>query len=117
MTITTNSSAVIDGSGPQWWDAKDEGTLRNTPPHLIETYQSAGVSIGAPPGSPLNALTFESSPFWNIHIFDSDDSWVHDVSIFADIGEGNTDGVDPDSSRNTLIERIIYVGGEFVSAN
>ena len=92
VTITTNSSGTIDGSGFEWWAAKDAGTLRNTPPHLFEAAWSAGVTIGAPVGAPLNALTLESSPFWNLHLYDSDDSWVHDVSIFADIGVGNTDG-------------------------
>jgi len=112
VTITTNSSGVIDGSGLEWWAAKDAGTLRNTPPHLFECAWSSRVSIGAPAGAPLNALTLESSPFWNLHLYDSDDLHVHDVSIFADIGVGNTDGVDPDSSRNTLIERVVYEGGD-----
>lgn len=112
VTVSTNSSGVIDGNGLAWWAAKDAGLLLNTPPHLFEAGWSSGVTIGAPPGSPLNALTLESSGFWNIHIFDCDDSYVHDVSIFADITAGNTDGVDPDSSRNTLIERVVYEGGD-----
>jgi len=37
---------------------------------------------------------------------------VHDVTILADPLAGNTDGVDPDSTRGVLIERVIYVGGD-----
>jgi len=113
VSITTNSSGIIHGQGMRWWQAKfDTRTLNNTPPHLFEAGWSAGVSIGAPPGSPRNALILKDSPFWNVHLYDSDDSWVHDVTILADPVYPNTDGVDPDSSRNTLIERIEYVGGD-----
>jgi polygalacturonase len=112
VSITTNSSGNIDGSGIPWWVAKSAGTLQNTPPHLFESAWSSDIEIGAPAGSPLNALTFMSSPFWNIHIYDSDNAWVHDISVFADVNEGNTDGCDPDSSRNVLIERMQYVGGD-----
>jgi polygalacturonase len=112
VTISTNSSGMIDGSGETFWGPKRAGALNNTPPHLIEVGWSRGVAIGAPPGSPLNALVLEDSPFWNIHLYDSDDLHVHDVSVFAPISEGNTDGVDPDSSRNVLIERMQYIGGD-----
>jgi polygalacturonase len=112
VTITTNSSGLIDGSGETFWGPKREGSLNNTPPHLIEVGWSSHVTIGAPPGSPLHALTLEDSPFWNIHLYDSDSLYVHDVSVFAPISEGNTDGADPDSSRNVLIERFRYLGGD-----
>lgn len=112
VTITTNSSGLIDGSGETFWGPKRGGSLNNTPPHLIEVGWSSHVAIGAPPGAPLHALTLEDSPFWNIHLYDSDDLHVHDVSVFAPVSEGNTDGVDPDSSRNVLIERLVYAGGD-----
>ena len=112
VTITTNSSGLIDGSGEAFWGPKRGGSLNNTPPHLIEVGWSSRVSIGAPPGSPLHALTLEDSPFWNVHLYDSDDLWVHDVSVFAPVSEANTDAIDPDSSRNVLIERLVYAGGD-----
>ena len=112
VTITTNSSGILHGSGEVWWAAKDAGTLRNTPPHLFEAAWSSDISIGAPAGSPLNALTLVDSPFWNLHLYDSDRAHVHDLTIFADPDQGNTDGVDPDSARNVLIERLVYVGGD-----
>ena len=112
VTITTNSTGILHGSGEVWWAAKAAGALNNTPPHLIEAGWSTGLAFGAPPGSPQNALVFQSSPFWNLHIYTCDSAWVHDVSVFADPDEGNTDGVDPDSSSNVLIERVQYVGGD-----
>lgn len=112
VSITTNSSGIIDGSGPTFWIPKNSGALNNTPPHLFEAAWSSAIDIGAPPGFPTNALILQDSPFWNIHLYDSDDAHVHDVTVLAPVDEGNTDGVDPDSSRNVLIERFIYVGGD-----
>ena len=112
VSITTNSSGTLLGRGETWWAPKRLGTLNNTPPHLIEAGWSSGVRVGAPQGSPLNALLLIDSPFWNIHLYDCDDAHVHDVTILADPEEGNNDGVDPDSSRNVLIERVQYVGGD-----
>ena len=112
VSITTNSSGIIDGNGMPWYAAKESNLLNNTPPHLFESGWSRDIKIGAPVGSPVNALTFVSSPFWNMHLYDSDNAWVHDISVFADPEVGNTDGCDPDSSRNVLIERMQYVGGD-----
>jgi polygalacturonase len=112
VSVTTNSSGTLHGSGETWWGPKAQGLLLNTPPHLIEAAWSTDLAFGAAPGAPLNALTFINSPFWNLHIYDCTGAWVHDLTILADIEEGNTDGADPDSSRNVLIERIVYVGGD-----
>jgi polygalacturonase len=113
VTITTNSSGIIHGRGYAWWVANfDDHVLLNTPPHLFEAAWSSDISIGAPPGSPRNALILKDSPFWNVHLYDCDHSWVHDATILADPLYYNTDGVDPDSSRDTLIERVDYIGGD-----
>ena len=52
------------------------------------------------------------SPFWNTHIFDCDNVHVHGVHIEAPEDSPNTDGWDPDSSRNVLIENSTYRGGD-----
>lgn len=65
VTITTNSSGIIHGRGYAWWTANfDDHALNNTPPHLFEAGWSSGVTIGAPVGSPRNALILKDSPFW-----------------------------------------------------
>ena len=52
------------------------------------------------------------SPFWNNHIWDCDDVHIHGMSIKAAPDSPNTDGWDPDSSRNVLIEDSVYDGGD-----
>ena len=65
VTITTNSTGIIHGRGTAWWVAVfDDKSLNNTPPHLFEAGWSSGISIGAPVGSPRNALILKDSPFW-----------------------------------------------------
>lgn len=112
ITITTNSTGVIHGQGYPWWLAHEAGTLCCTPGHLIEVAWSSNINIGAPVGYPSQALTLWNSPFWHVHLYSVDNAWVHDLHILADPLYGNTDGVDPDSATNVLIERVHYFGGD-----
>jgi hypothetical protein len=57
-------------------------------------------------------LTMVDSPFWNNHFYDCDRVHVSGVSIYAPETSPNTDGFDPDSSRNVLIESSFYSGGD-----
>ena len=54
----------------------------------------------------------KDSPFWFNHIFDCDNVHFKNVHIVAPDGSPNTDGWDPDSSRNVLIEDSTYHGGD-----
>jgi polygalacturonase len=112
IAITTNSTGVIHASGAPWWAAHNAGLLCCTPPHLFESAFTNGVEIGAAPGSPPQSLILLNSPFWNVHLYAGNSHWVHDVTILADPLQGNTDGVDPDSAQDVLIERVTYVGGD-----
>jgi polygalacturonase len=54
----------------------------------------------------------KDSPFWFNHIYDCDHVHFKNVHIVAPEGSPNTDGWDPDSSRNVLIEDSTYRGGD-----
>jgi polygalacturonase len=112
ITITTNSSGIIHGQGAPWWAAHAAGTLCCTPPHLFEFAYGQGIEIGAPAGSPEQTLVIMHSPFWHLHLYSGSDAHVHDLAIVADPLSENTDGIDPDSFANTLIERFRYLGGD-----
>ena len=58
----------------------------------------------------LQAL--RNSPFWNNHFYDSERVHVRNVHISAKDNSPNTDGWDPDSARDVLVERSTYVGGD-----
>ena len=104
--VTICGSGVIDGSGPWWWSRK-----RSLPfgrPHLIELHNSSNLQI--------HGITLKDSPFWTVHLAYSQHIHVHDVTIRAPLYAPNTDGIDPDSCRDVLIERCdISVGDDHIA--
>lgn len=60
----------------------------------------------------IKDISMKDSPFWNNHIYDCDDVHITGVTIIAPDSSPNTDGWDPDSSRNVLIENSYYAGGD-----
>ena len=57
-------------------------------------------------------LRMKDSPFWNNHFLDCDGVHVRGVTIEAPDDSPNTDGWDPDSATNVLIEDSSYRGGD-----
>ena len=98
------SGSVIDGRGDYWWARHHARTETHTRGHLIELMWSSDIEIAN--------LTMRDSPFWNTHFFDCDRVHVRGVRILAPNSSPNTDGWDPDSSRNVLIEDSTYSGGD-----
>ena len=100
-------SSVLDGNGAYWWKRHQARTEMFTRGHLLELMYSTDIVIAN--------LTMRDSPFWFTHIFDCDGVHVHGVHIVAPTQPHvapNTDGWDPDSSRNVLIEHSTYRGGD-----
>lgn len=113
ITSASNSSnlesyGVVDGQGAPWWNAVVHNTLQYTPGHLIETMYSTDVEI--------DHMLLRNSPFWNLHVWASQRVWVHDYAVRSDKGSVNTDGVDPDSSDDVLIENVDIVTGDDCTA-
>jgi polygalacturonase len=97
VTIQGDGEAsVLDGQGAYWWDMRRQKLENFTRGHLIEFMYSDLVSIFD--------LKMVDSPYWFNHFFDCDRVHVRGVSIYAPEESPNTDGWDPDSSRNVLIE-------------
>jgi len=96
--------SVIDGNGQIWWDKHHNGSETITRGHLVEFLHSRHIA--------MYDLTLRNSPFWTNHFFDCDHIHVKNVHIFNPDGSPNTDGWDPDSSRNVLIEDSSYRGAD-----
>ena len=94
----------INGQGASWWAGVRNGTLRVTPGHLLETMWSSDIEIAG--------VTLVDSPFWNTHLWSSKRLWVHDVKVRAPPTSANTDGFDPDSSSDVVIERVDVQNGD-----
>ena len=96
--------SVIDGNGAYWWDRFEERLTNVTRGYLMELHYSSDLKF--------YNLRLKDSPFWNWHMFDCDDIHVRQMWIEAPDGSPNTDGWDPSSSRNVLIEDSFYQGGD-----
>ncbi|KAL1527969.1 hypothetical protein AB1Y20_009340 [Prymnesium parvum] len=96
--------SVIDGQGAYWWLRHLAGVEEHTRGHLIEFASSRRVAVAN--------LRMIDSPYWNTHFFDCDGVHVSGVRIEAPLLSPNTDGWDPDSSRDVLIEHSSYRGGD-----
>jgi hypothetical protein len=114
--VTIEGGGTIDGNGKRWWDrfwslvpayaarglrwAVDYDVQR---PELILIYQSNHVRLGG-------GLLLRRSAFWTVHICYSTDVAVDRLTIRdndpADGRGPSTDGVDIDSSRHILVQRV-----------
>lgn len=71
-------------------------------PQLIQFYQCSGVTI--------EDVKIINSPFWCIHLLKSDNIICRGIRYDAKLI--NNDGIDPESSRNILIEDIHFNNGD-----
>ena len=97
--------------GVDWtkdYPCKGPGGERVTRGHLIEFMHSSNIEI--------SNLNLRNSPFWTVHPFDCEHVTVRNIDVWAPAGSPNTDGVDPDSCRDVLIENFRYHGGDDVIA-
>jgi polygalacturonase len=135
VTAADDAWGTIDGNGYPWWgchckkamhglDEKQKQLLggcagRYTPcagsasetvtrGHLIEFMHSSHIEI--------SNLFLRNSPFWTVHPFDCQHVTVKNIDIWAPEFSPNTDGVDPDSCSDVLIENFSYHGGDDVIA-
>ena len=103
VTIRGDGAAsVLDGQGDYWWPQKK--SLPYTRGHLIELMYTTDLVI--------RDFAMKDSPFWNNHIYDCERVYITGMTITAPDSSPNTDGWDPDSSRDVLIENSYYQGGD-----
>ena len=122
------NASIIDGVGWRWWCwAKAEGsgmplyqpwcrefnpnneTLPNQGrPRLINIFNSSGVT--------LSGFTAQNSPQWTVHVQNSRNVVIRTLTVLSPRAVGNTDGIDPESSENVLVEdSYVDVGDVAVS--
>lgn len=128
--IRITGKGTLDGQGRAWWTWASQNTAgRRVMPQytndregkfpleqrifgdtnpgyrtcFIEPYECKNVLI--------EGVTLHASPFWNIHPLYSTNVIVRGVTVFGD-GGANTDGCDPDSSKNVLIDKCTFNTGD-----
>ncbi|XP_010519488.1 PREDICTED: probable polygalacturonase isoform X2 [Tarenaya hassleriana] len=102
--VITGNNGTIDGQGKYWWVKYRKGEFKLTRPYMIEVLFSDNVQI--------SDITLIDSPSWNVHPVYCKNVIVKGLTILAPIDSPNTDGIDPDSCTNTLIEDCYVVSGD-----
>jgi polygalacturonase len=96
-SIALKGNGTIDGSGAWWWDNQRNRTLiPSGRPNLVQLVNVSGIEV--------TGVTLRDSPFWCLHPVYSNDIHVHHMKIRSRMYAPNSDGVDPDSSKNVMIE-------------
>ncbi|KAL3512005.1 hypothetical protein ACH5RR_024722 [Cinchona calisaya] len=107
--VITGHNGTIDGQGKTWWEKYRKNLLNHTRGPLVQIMWSRDIVI--------SHITLQDSPFWTLHPYDCQNVTITNVTILApSSGAPNTDGIDPDSCDNMVIEdSYISVGDDGVA--
>ena len=95
---------TLDGNGAWWGAQRSAGRLKAGRPHLLEIFNSTNTELAD--------VTLANSAFWTLHPVYSRGVHVHGVTIDAACDSSNTDGIDPDSSSDVLVENVTIGCGD-----
>lgn len=102
--VSVSGDGIIDGNGGEWYQRKFKKQLLWTRPRMIEFMYSAHILV--------QDLTLQNSAFWTVHPYASSEIVVQRVRILAPGYGANTDGVDPDSCSNVVIQDCYFSLGD-----
>ncbi|KAJ4834726.1 hypothetical protein Tsubulata_007683 [Turnera subulata] len=107
--VITGHNGTIDGQGQTWWKKYRQKLLNHTRGPLVQIMWSSDIVI--------TNITLRDSPFWTLHPYDCKNVTIRNVTILAPIFEApNTDGIDPDSCEDMVIEDCyISVGDDAIA--
>ncbi|KAL6220896.1 hypothetical protein ACLB2K_008649 [Fragaria x ananassa] len=107
--VITGHNGTINGQGQTWWKKYRQKLLNHTRGPLVQIMWSSDIVI--------TNITLRDSPFWTLHPYDCKNITIRNVTILAPIFEApNTDGIDPDSCEDMVIEDCyISVGDDGIA--
>ncbi|KAG6387562.1 hypothetical protein SASPL_152754 [Salvia splendens] len=107
--VITGHNGTINGQGQTWWKKYRRKLLNHTRGPLVQIMWSTDILI--------SNITLRDSPFWTLHPYDCKNVTIRNVTILAPIFEApNTDGIDPDSCEDMVVEDCyISVGDDGVA--
>jgi len=104
--IAIEGSGTINGNGDAFWEP-DFKPKPKRPSPLIELQGCRGARI--------ENVRIRNTPGWGIHPLECDGVWIRGISMISDLRGPNTDGIDPDSSRNVMIsDSYIQTGDDAI---
>ena len=92
--VGIEGNGTINGNGDAYWES-DFKAKPKRPDALIRLEQCRNVRI--------RDIRIRNTPKFGIHPFECDGVSIRGISMITDMRGPNTDGIDPDSSRNVVI--------------
>ncbi|CAD5324726.1 unnamed protein product [Arabidopsis thaliana] len=107
--VVTGNNGSINGQGQTWWKKYRQKLLNHTRGPLVQIMWSSDIVFAN--------ITLRDSPFWTLHPYDCKNVTITNMTILAPVFEApNTDGIDPDSCEDMLIENsYISVGDDGIA--
>ncbi|KAL0308401.1 UNVERIFIED_CONTAM: putative polygalacturonase [Sesamum radiatum] len=107
--VITGHNGTINGQGQTWWKKYRQKLLNHTRGPLVQIMWSSDILI--------SNITLRDSPFWTLHPYDCENVTIKNLTILAPVFQApNTDGIDPDSCKDMVIEDCyISVGDDGVA--
>ncbi|KAK6147622.1 hypothetical protein DH2020_018534 [Rehmannia glutinosa] len=107
--VITGHNGTINGQGQTWWKKYRQKLLNHTRGPLVQIMWSSDIVI--------SNITLRDSPFWTLHPYDCKNVTLKNLTILAPVFHApNTDGIDPDSCQDMVIEDCyISVGDDGVA--
>ncbi len=103
VNITIEGEGTINGNGDAYWEPNFKAKPERPSP-LIELVRCRNIRI--------RDVHILNTPGWGIHPVDCDGVSIRGISMITDMRGPNTDGIDPDSSRNVTISDCRIESGD-----
>lgn len=106
--VRITGAGTLDGCGRAWWKAHREKALAYARPYLVCFDRCEDVA--------LEGVTLRNSPVWTVHPLGCERVTVRGVTIHNPADSPNTDGINPNQSRNVRIsDCLIDVGDDCIA--
>ena len=106
--VTLSGEGTINGCGLKWWQRKWQNMLKYNRPYLVCFNRCKHVTV--------SGLTLTNSPVWTVHPLRCEHVTLRDLTIINPWDSPNTDGIDPDASKDVTINNCyIDVGDDCIA--
>ena len=106
--VTLSGEGTINGCGLKWWQRKWQNKLKYNRPYLVCFNRCKHVTV--------SGLTLTDSPVWTVHPLRCEHVTLRDLTIINPWDSPNTDGIDPDASKDVTINNCyIDVGDDCIA--
>lgn len=105
--IAIVGQGTLNGNGQRWWSELRAHKLQYVRPYLINFQYCKNIK--------LEDVTLTMSPSWTVHPLYCDNMLIRGITIKNPADSPNTDGIDPDGTRNLrILDSTIDVGDDCI---